>query len=65
MQKNDEEFDSLADRINSLIDLLHDEAKGQSKASSKQIDEVCQSFYGYVPAPMKRFILTDPRMQRF
>jgi hypothetical protein len=36
------------DRINSVIDLLRDEVKDRSKAPSKQVDKVCESFYGYV-----------------
>jgi hypothetical protein len=61
VQKNDEEFNSLVDRMNSVIDLLRDEAEGQPKPSSKQIEKVCQSFYGYVAAPTHRFVLTDLR----
>jgi hypothetical protein len=44
------------DRINSVINLLRDEAKGQSKASNRKIEEVCQLFYVYVPAPVKMLI---------
>jgi hypothetical protein len=60
VQKNDEEFNSLVDRINSVIDLLRDETNGQSNASSKQVEQVCQLFYEYVPAPVKMFALTNP-----
>jgi hypothetical protein len=49
VRKNDEEFNSLVDRINSVIDLLREEAEGRSKASSKQVEKVCQLFYEYVP----------------
>jgi hypothetical protein len=58
VRKNDTEFNSLVDRINSVIDLLH-EAKGLSEAPSKQIEKACQSFYGYLPALARILILTD------
>ena len=48
VRKNDEDFNSLVDRINAIIDLLREEVKGKSKASSQQVEKVCQSFYGYV-----------------
>jgi hypothetical protein len=48
------------DRINSVINLLRDEAKGRSKASNKQIEEVCQLFYVYVPAPVKTLVMAKP-----
>jgi hypothetical protein len=48
VRKNDEELNSLVGRINSVVDYLQDEVKGKSKASRKQVDKVCESFYGYV-----------------
>jgi hypothetical protein len=49
VRKNAEDFNSLVDRINAIIDLLRDEVRGKSKASSRQMEKVCQSFYGYEP----------------
>jgi hypothetical protein len=46
---------------------LRDEVKGKSKASSRQMEKVCQSFYGYVPAPtmMYEYALTNSRSRDF
>jgi hypothetical protein len=48
------------DRINSVIKLLRDEVKGRSKVSNKQIEEVCQLFYVYVPTPVKTLVMDKP-----
>jgi hypothetical protein len=50
---NDEEFDRLVDRINAVVELLREELKEKSEASSRQMEKVCQSFHEYVPAPTK------------
>ena len=58
------------DRINAIIDLLRDEVKGKSKASSRQMEKVCQSFYRYVPthtrsSSVSPYVLTDSRDRDF